>query len=91
VLRLHGEQAVRDLIARTERLKLVGVYRLSELPPKPMPSALDIGFVVRRACLIEDKETTIRVVKSRYGSEIGIPGEITVVWDEERTQFQVMR
>ena len=33
------------------------------------------------------KETTIRVAKSRYGSEIGVPGEITVVWDERRTRF----
>ena len=46
-------------------------------------------MVVHRASLIDDKETTIRVAKSRYGSEIGIPGEITVVWDEARTRFEV--
>jgi twinkle protein len=39
----------------------------------------DIGVVVHRASLLDAKETTIRVAKSRYGSEIGIPGEITVV------------
>ncbi len=49
----------------------------------------DIGVVVHRASLIDDKETTIRVAKSRYGSEIGIPGEITAVWDEARTRFGV--
>lgn len=44
-------------------------------------------MVVHRASLIDEKETTIRVVKSRYASEIGIPGEITVVCDEARTWF----
>ena len=29
-----------------------------------------------------------RVVKSRYGSAVGVPGEITVVWDEGRTRFE---
>jgi twinkle protein len=48
----------------------------------------DIGVVVHRASLIDEKNTTIRVVKSRYASEIGIPGEITVVWDEGRTRFE---
>ncbi len=48
----------------------------------------DIGVVVHRASLIDAQETTIRVVKSRYASEIGVPGEITVVWDEARTRFE---
>lgn len=50
----------------------------------------DIGVVVHRASLIDTQETTIRVAKSRYGSEIGIPGEITVVWDEARTRFEAV-
>ena len=47
----------------------------------------DIGIVVHRDNLLDDRKTAIRVVKSRYHSAIGVPGEITAVWDETTTRF----
>ena len=64
-----------------------GLYDISD--SAHWSNKADIGVVVHRASLIDDKETTIRVVKSRYHSAIGVPGEITVVWDEGRTRFEV--
>ena len=49
----------------------------------------DIGIVVHRDNLLDDPETAIRVVKSRYHSAIGVPGEIKAVWDEGRTRFEL--
>lgn len=49
----------------------------------------DVGIVVHRESLTDGENlTAIRVVKSRYHSAIGVPGEIKVVWDEGRTRFE---
>ena len=50
-------------------------------------AGLAVASVTTAAFAGDDKETTIRVAKSRYGRESGVPGEITVVWDEAMTRF----
>ena len=49
----------------------------------------DVGIVVHREDLLTSNETAIRVVKSRYHTQIGKPGEITGVWDEHRTRYTI--
>ena len=49
----------------------------------------DIGIVVHRDGMIENRETAIRVVKSRYHHAIGTPGEVLGVWDESTTRYRV--
>ena len=49
----------------------------------------DIGIVVHRDDLVKSRETAIRVVKSRYHSAIGRPGEIRGIWDEHSTRYTI--
>jgi twinkle protein len=44
----------------------------------------DVGVVVHRA---DDRKTLIRVAKSRYHTEIGVPGDLAVQFDPQRAQF----
>ena len=44
----------------------------------------DVGIVVYRA---DDQKTLVRVAKSRYHTEIGIPGDLAVQFDPQRAKF----
>jgi twinkle protein len=50
---------------------------------------VDVGIVIHRADLLDDRETTIRVVKSRYHDVIGTPGEITGVWEKGAGRYAI--
>lgn len=73
---------------RDGRYPVPGLYDISD--SAHWSNKADIGIVVHRDSLIDSDETAIRVVKSRYHSAIGVPGEITVVWDEARTRFAIL-
>ena len=64
-----------------------GLYDISD--SAHWSNKADVGIVVHRPDLMNDPTTAIRVVKSRYHSAIGVPGEIKAVWDETRTRFVV--
>lgn len=49
----------------------------------------DIGIVIHRENL-ENNETSIRVVKSRYHDQIGRPGSIRGIWNTETTSYTVV-
>lgn len=67
------------------RYPVPGLYDISD--SAHWSNKADIGVVVHRDSLIDDRETLIRIVKSRYHAAIGTPGEVKVVWDESRTRF----
>jgi twinkle protein len=48
VLEDWGPEGVRDTIAKAQFLKVDGVFRMSELPPRPVPTILDIGMPILR-------------------------------------------
>jgi len=62
-----------------------GLYDISD--SAHWSNKADVGIVVHRPSLIDDPGTAIRVVKSRYHSAIGVPGEVKAVWDEARGRF----
>ncbi len=72
---------------RDGKYPVPGLYNISD--SAHWSNKADIGIVVRRDNLLDDPETAIRVVKSRYHSAIGTPGEIKAVWDEGRTRYTI--
>jgi twinkle protein len=44
----------------------------------------DVGVVVYR---VDDRKTIIRVAKSRYHTEIGVPGDLALQFDPQRGQY----
>ncbi|MBS0517278.1 MAG: AAA family ATPase [Proteobacteria bacterium] len=92
--RLAKKHAVHVIVvahpAKMQRAKdgkypVPGLYDISD--SAHWSNKADVGVVVHRDSLIDDRETLIRVVKSRYHTAIGTPGEVKVVWDEGRTRF----
>lgn len=49
----------------------------------------DVGIVIHRPDVLNDPESQIRVVKSRYYNQIGRPGEIKGIWDETKTRYTI--
>lgn len=75
------------LRGRDGKYPVPGLYDISD--SAHWSNKADVGIVVHRADLMADPTTAIRVVKSRYHSAIGVPGELKAVWDESRTRFVV--
>lgn len=73
------------LRGRDGKYPVPGLYDISD--SAHWSNKADVGIVVHRENLLDDPTTAIRVVKSRYHSAIGTPGEIKAVWDEGRTRF----
>lgn len=64
-----------------------GLYDISD--SAHWSNKADVGIVVHREDLIASKQTAIRVVKSRYHNQIGRPGEICGIWNEESTRYTI--
>lgn len=80
----HPAKMTRD---KSGKYPTPGLYDISD--SAHWSNKADIGIVVHRDDLIASNETSIRIVKSRYHSAIGKPGEITGVWDEHRTRYTI--
>lgn len=70
---------------RDGKYPVPGLYDISD--SAHWSNKADVGVVVHRENLLDDPETQIRVVKSRYHNAIGTPGEVRAVWDEKRGRF----
>lgn len=75
------------LRAKDGKYPVPGLYDISD--SAHWSNKADMGIVVHREDLISSKETKIRVVKSRYHSQIGRPGEICGIWNEDRTRYTI--
>ena len=75
------------LRAKDGKYPVPGLYDISD--SAHWSNKADMGIVVHREDLIASKETKIRVVKSRYHSQIGRPGEICGIWNEDRTRYTI--